>query len=48
MTVTYQKFSTMLFSNVEDDVIYDIHEYATAVRSKSSLRQLDARFFADP
>src|SRR5512136_955574 len=26
-----QKFSTMLFSNVEDDVIYDIHEYATAV-----------------
>ena len=26
-----QKFSTMLFSNIEDDVIYDIHEYATAV-----------------
>jgi putative transcriptional regulator len=26
-----QKFSTMLFSNVEDDVIYDIHEYGTAV-----------------
>jgi putative transcriptional regulator len=29
-----QKFSTMLFSNVEDDVIYDIHEYATAVPLK--------------
>jgi putative transcriptional regulator len=29
-----QKFSTMLFSNVEDDVIYDIHEYATAVQLK--------------
>jgi putative transcriptional regulator len=26
-----QKFSTMLFSNVEDNVIYDIHEYGTAV-----------------
>ena len=24
----------MLFSNVEDDVIYDIHEYATAVPLK--------------
>ena len=29
-----QKFSTMLFSNVEDDVIYDIHEYATAIPLK--------------
>jgi putative transcriptional regulator len=29
-----QKFSTMLFSNVEDDVIYDIHEYAAAVPLK--------------
>ena len=29
-----QKFSTMLFSSVEDDVIYDIHEYATAVSLK--------------
>ena len=29
-----QKFSTMLFSNVEDDVIYDIHEYATPVPLK--------------
>jgi putative transcriptional regulator len=29
-----QKFSTMLFSSVEDDVIYDIHEYATAVPLK--------------
>jgi putative transcriptional regulator len=29
-----QKYSTMLFSNVEDDVIYDIHEYATAVPLK--------------
>ncbi len=26
-----QKFSTMLFSNVEDDVIYDLHEYEAAV-----------------
>jgi len=32
-----QKYSTMLFSNVEDDVIYDIHEYAAAIRSKTSL-----------
>jgi putative transcriptional regulator len=30
-----QKFSTMLFSNIEDDVIYDIHEYATAVPLKA-------------
>ena len=29
-----QKFSTMLFSNVEDDVIYDLHEYGTAVPIK--------------
>jgi len=29
-----QKFSTMLFSNVEDDVIYDLHEYGTAVPVK--------------
>ena len=29
-----QKFSTMLFSNVEDDVIYDIHEYAAAIPLK--------------
>jgi putative transcriptional regulator len=29
-----QKFSTMLFSNVEDDVIYDIHEYAVAIPLK--------------
>ncbi len=29
-----QKFSTMLFSNVEDDVIYDIHEYPTAIPLK--------------
>jgi putative transcriptional regulator len=29
-----QKFSTMLFSSVEDDVIYDIHEYPTAVPLK--------------
>src|SRR5512137_3186362 len=29
-----QKYSTMLFSNVEDDVIYDIHEYATAIPLK--------------
>jgi putative transcriptional regulator len=29
-----QKFSTMLFSNVEDDVIYDIHEYGAAVPLK--------------
>ncbi len=29
-----QKFSTMLFSNVEDDVIYDLHEYATPVLLK--------------
>jgi putative transcriptional regulator len=26
-----QKFSTMLFANVEDDVIYDLHEYDAAV-----------------
>jgi len=26
-----QKFSTMLFSNVEDDVIYDLHEYENPV-----------------
>jgi putative transcriptional regulator len=26
-----QKFSTMLFANVQDDVIYDLHEYGTAV-----------------
>ncbi|HSQ94407.1 MAG TPA: helix-turn-helix domain-containing protein, partial [Methanoregula sp.] len=26
-----QKFSTMLFASVEDDVIYDLHEYETAV-----------------
>ena len=26
-----QKFSTMLFSNVEDDVIYDLHEYDAAI-----------------
>jgi len=29
-----QKFSTMLFSNVDDDVIYDLHEYATPVPLK--------------
>jgi putative transcriptional regulator len=29
-----QKYSTMLFSNVEDDVIYDIHEYGTAIPLK--------------
>jgi putative transcriptional regulator len=29
-----QKFSTMLFSNVEDDVIYDIHEYGAAIPLK--------------
>jgi putative transcriptional regulator len=29
-----QKFSTMLFSSIEDDVIYDIHEYAVAVPLK--------------
>jgi putative transcriptional regulator len=29
-----QKFSTMLFSNVDDDVIYDLHEYANAVPLK--------------
>jgi putative transcriptional regulator len=29
-----QKFSTMLFSSIEDDVIYDIHEYPTAVPLK--------------
>jgi putative transcriptional regulator len=29
-----QKFSTMLFSNIKDDVIYDIHEYAAAVPLK--------------
>jgi putative transcriptional regulator len=29
-----QKYSTMLFSNVEDDVIYDIHEYAAAIPLK--------------
>ena len=29
-----QKFSTMLFSNVEDDVIYDLHEYGNAVPLK--------------
>lgn len=29
-----QKFSTMLFCNVEDDVIYDIHEYASSVTLK--------------
>lgn len=27
-----QKFSTMLFSNVKDDVIYDIHEYDAPVQ----------------
>ncbi len=26
-----QKFSTMLFANIEDDVIYDLHEYDTAI-----------------
>ncbi|AGB01110.1 putative transcriptional regulator [Methanoregula formicica SMSP] len=26
-----QKYSTMLFSNVEDDVIYDLHEYENPV-----------------
>jgi putative transcriptional regulator len=26
-----QKFSTMLFSNVEDDVIYDLHEYGNPI-----------------
>ncbi|MGB7788314.1 transcriptional regulator [Methanoregula sp.] len=29
-----QKFSTMLFSNVEDDVIYDLHEYGNPVPIK--------------
>ena len=29
-----QKFSTMLFANVEDDVIYDLHEYAAAIPLK--------------
>jgi putative transcriptional regulator len=29
-----QKFSTMLFSAVEDDVIYDLHEYGTPVPLK--------------
>ncbi len=29
-----QKFSTMLFSNVDDDVIYDLHEYAEPVPLK--------------
>ena len=29
-----QKFSTMLFSAVDDDVIYDIHEYGTPVPLK--------------
>lgn len=29
-----QKFSTMLFSTVEDDVIYDIHEYGSPVPLK--------------
>jgi putative transcriptional regulator len=29
-----QKFMTMLFSNVDDDVIYDLHEYDTPVRLK--------------
>ena len=29
-----QKYSTMLFSNVEDDVIYDLHEYAAAIPLK--------------
>jgi len=29
-----QKFSTMLFSTIEDDVIYDIHEYDSAVPLK--------------
>jgi putative transcriptional regulator len=26
-----QKFSTMLFANIEDDVIYDLHEYDSAI-----------------
>lgn len=26
-----QKFSTMLFANIEDDVIYDLHEYDAAI-----------------
>jgi putative transcriptional regulator len=26
-----QKYSTMLFSNVEDDVIYDLHEYESPI-----------------
>ena len=30
-----QKFSTMLFSNVEDDVIYDLHEYDAAIPLKT-------------
>ena len=29
-----QKFSTMLFSTIEDDVIYDIHEYGSAIPLK--------------
>ena len=29
-----QKFSTMLFSNVEDDVIYDLHEYEAPIALK--------------
>ena len=29
-----QKFSTMLFSNVDDDVIYDLHEYGNPVPIK--------------
>ncbi len=29
-----QKYSTMLFSNVEDDVIYDLHEYEAPVPLK--------------
>src|SRR5271157_3315586 len=29
-----QKFSTMLFSNVDDDVIYDLHEYGAPVPLK--------------
>jgi putative transcriptional regulator len=29
-----EKFSTMLFSTVEDDVIYDLHEYGTPVPLK--------------
>jgi putative transcriptional regulator len=30
-----QKFSTMLFSSIDDDVIYDLHEYATAIPLKA-------------